>query len=479
MLKQLLLTCSASTLLLSACTNIESPQYCPDDQEVSTENLVTVHQKNDLIENYAKILSSSLGNPELRKAIKTEALLKFDGDNDILVSKLHSMTLASSNRNIESIIRSSAVTTKSNGYLGSITDAIHEQFPNLQVAVPVHCDEWDTENYTPLVAYLPFDYNEDEATHIKAFDQQGNEYLLSTEEEPNVPVIVVSISERVDENGNLIYTSPIYDTLAPNTITPFSISETDTKAMSAGIPRNLSLMHGTQRSFELSWDDVSNETGYEIYRRSNSQTSYNKIASLPANQNYYIDKNLSAGVKYSYRLRSVQNGQYSAYTPNITSFASARNDGASLKVTGLYFTTNGLKAVEKWPSGAPEIRLRIIVGNESNAWNIYTSGVMEPATRNSIKDKWWNHTINLPSWYIDEYGTVLTFDWREEDWNQNVEFSISANFEIKIGEWGIGIGASWKSSANKGGHHIGTSTVCFWDTSNKIYDVSGFKWKVQ
>lgn len=49
MLKQLLLTCSASTLLLSACTNIESPQYCPDDQEVSTENLVTVHQKNDLI----------------------------------------------------------------------------------------------------------------------------------------------------------------------------------------------------------------------------------------------------------------------------------------------------------------------------------------------------------------------------------------------------------------------------------------------
>ena len=222
MLKQLLLTCSASTLLLSACTNIESPQYCPDDQEVSTENLVTVHQKNDLIENYAKILSSSLGNPELRKAIKTEALLKFDGDNDILVSKLHSMTLASSNRNIESIIRSSAVTTKSNGYLGSITDAIHEQFPNLQVAVPVHCDEWDTENYTPLVAYLPFDYNEDEATHIKAFDQQGNEYLLSTEEEPNVPVIVVSISERVDENGNLIYTSPIYDTLAPNTITPFS-----------------------------------------------------------------------------------------------------------------------------------------------------------------------------------------------------------------------------------------------------------------
>lgn len=120
-----------------------------------------------------------------------------------------------------------------------------------------------------------------------------------------------------------------------------------------------------------------------------------------------------------------------------------------------------------------------IMGNESNAWNIYTSGVMEPATRNSIKDKWWNHTINLPSWYIDEYGTVLTFDWREEDWNQNVEFSISANFEIKIGEWGIGIGASWKSSANKGGHHIGTSTVCFWDTSNKIYDVSGFKWKVQ
>lgn len=63
--------------------------------------------------------------------------------------------------------------------------------------------------------------------------------------------------------------------------------------------------------------------------------------------------------------------------------------------------------------------------------------------------------------------------------NKNIDLIVKENSTSIIGEWGIGIGASWKSSANKGGHHIGTSTVCFWDTSNKIYDVSGFKWKVQ
>ncbi len=87
-----------------------------------------------------------------------------------------------------------------NDFLEKLKQAI----PNLQVAVPIHCSEWDTKNYIPLVAFLPFDYNEENTESVIAYDAQGNTHILDVNIEPDVPVIVVGRSERVDENGNLI-----------------------------------------------------------------------------------------------------------------------------------------------------------------------------------------------------------------------------------------------------------------------------------
>lgn len=135
------------------------------------------------------------------------------------------------------------------------------------------------------------------------------------------------------------------------------------------------------------------------------------------------------------------------------------------------------KAVEKWASGAPEIRLRVVYGDSDSATTVFTSGILEPAKRGDINGSWWNKSVDITNWRTNAIGTVLTFDWREEDWDDDVTFTIPASFEVKIREWKINAGGSVQFSGDEGGDIIGNKLVYHWDEANKTYDISGFKWE--
>ena len=135
------------------------------------------------------------------------------------------------------------------------------------------------------------------------------------------------------------------------------------------------------------------------------------------------------------------------------------------------------KAVEKWASGAPEIRLRVVYGDSDSATTVFTSGILEPAKRGDIPGSWWNNSVDITNWRPNDIGTVLTFDWREADWDDDVTFTIPASFEVKIREWKINAGGSVQFSGDEGGDIIGNKLVYHWDEANKTYDISGFKWE--
>ncbi|HKK82105.1 MAG TPA: hypothetical protein VJ909_07645, partial [Prolixibacteraceae bacterium] len=60
---------------------------------VSEYDELTLVEKNEMIEDYALILASSMDNDELRSTIKSEAQLKFDGDYDILIQTLENKVI--------------------------------------------------------------------------------------------------------------------------------------------------------------------------------------------------------------------------------------------------------------------------------------------------------------------------------------------------------------------------------------------------
>ena len=398
----------------------------------------------------------------------------FDGDNDVLVSKFHDIQFNEMS-DVRHMLKSQQMTlTKSS--LGSSfdVDEIQDEFKNLQISVPLYCEEWDADNFVPLVAFLPYDYDEMSTTEIVAFDTLGREYLLSTDDDPEVPVVVVSISERVDGAGELIYTPIPIDSVSVSPVVP------SVEGVEPSIPTDFSVFHSAARSFELNWSDVSDETGYEVYRKKQGEAGYKLIGTTGRNVNYYVDNKLEAGKMYSYKVRSINGNSYSAYTPTMSSYAASRNDGARLVVSELYFTKESLRAVEKWPSGAPEIRLRVVQGleNSEDALLVFQSPKIEPARRADIVDKWWRCSLDIMTWYVSSYGTVLTFDWREEDWNQDVEFEIYGSYESKLGESNaIKAGGSITIPSNPGGHHIGTRNVLWWEDPTGNYNINGFKWR--
>jgi hypothetical protein len=65
-------------------------------------------------------------------------------------------------------------------------------------------------------------------------------------------------------------------------------------------------------------------------------------------------------------------------------------------------------------------------------------------------------------WNTTTYGTVLTLDWREEDWDYNVTFTIDGSYEDKTDGGSIKYGGSITVSDNSGADIIGNTSVLWW-----------------
>lgn len=138
---------------------------------------------------------ANLSNQDVafRNFIKQRALEQFDGDYEFLI-KDHLDHNFEGGQTLQQKIMGESLNPQ--GTLNFINNNLQ-----LQIAVPVLIEEWDTD-YAPVVAYLDEEFSE-EMTSVKAFDSRGTLIDLSISEDPIYPVIVVSKSERVDENGNL------------------------------------------------------------------------------------------------------------------------------------------------------------------------------------------------------------------------------------------------------------------------------------
>jgi hypothetical protein len=457
-------------LLLAGCSKDELAGPEPV-QPVATVTDSTTAFKNKLLTDYAIVLARAVRQKELRTVIRDRAMLRFDGDYDVLVSRLENETLLEPGKTVRDYLvemqtdprlRSLGIVQTDSAYL-KLTDCI----PNVQVSVPVCCETWDPNTFVPLVAVLPYDYVEKPGNRIVAFDAEGKAYTLSADEEPGFPVLVVGRSERIDEQGRMY--SAGYRSQNPIVQPRRSTGELPV------FPEKLLLTHGYARSLLLEWTDVGDDLGYEIWRMSG--TAFQLVAQTTTNDNSYVDANLVANQKYWYKVRALRAGGYSSWSPVMATTASSRSDNEWLKIRRMRFSSSALKAVEGWISGAPEIRLRVVQGSEGGATNVYTSGLLEPANRSDICDTWWYRDVNIFAWSTNVYGTVLTFDWREEDWLENVDFPLTGSYEDKQSGGTVKVGGSILIKNDPGGDVIGNTSVMWWQEKSQIYDLSGFQWQ--
>jgi hypothetical protein len=166
----------------------------PTTATLVDEKSVVQSEDSEVVEaeEFAKLLASAINGKEVRKFIKDEANKKFDGDFDILVSKVLDSKIGQVNfkENVE----------QSSSFGASKGKEIFEKAiknPKLNISVPIQIEKWDESKQQLLVA-IAVGYIDGETKFVKAFDSKGRLYLIDATKEPDVPVIVVGNNERMD-----------------------------------------------------------------------------------------------------------------------------------------------------------------------------------------------------------------------------------------------------------------------------------------
>lgn len=318
--KDIISSLKTNTLIVALGT-IFIFQACEKNEIVENDNILVVeelfqdNEYNTDFSDFAKAVSNALNtSSDFRKLVKNEALLMVDGDYDVILKRVINKkvtapsTLKSAKVNYtvkdlleDSYLISGQLDLKSTST--SIIDELSNKYPDLQIAVPVHAEDWDEENYIPTVTFLPLEYDDATTTTITGYDSQGNIVPIDVINEPSKPVIVISENERLID----LEPDPDYP-IVPSTPTNLSGIQTE-----SGIRLTWGMPSGTK---------PFNTTGYYIYRKSAGTSTYAMISTVEgAYERSYDDNNIEASRSYSYYVMAYNQGETSSPSNYITVIA--------------------------------------------------------------------------------------------------------------------------------------------------------------
>jgi hypothetical protein len=191
-------------LTMISCSD-DSPQLPDSELSVKSEEIlipstatvfdgssfrISSEKETSEADEFAKLIATSLKDRDIRKFIKDEANKQFDGDFDILVSKVINAKVGNEDF-IDKIVNNSQ-----NSLAREIFE-VAKKNPKLNISVPVLNETWDDVNQQLLVA-VAIGAVENTTEYLKAFDSNGKVYLIDANIEPDVPVIVIGNNERMD-----------------------------------------------------------------------------------------------------------------------------------------------------------------------------------------------------------------------------------------------------------------------------------------
>lgn len=307
------------TLGIYSCTKEDASDTLKTDKLKNRSRIVSSPYQDEDFRNLARVLSIGVKeNLSLRTLLKSEVLLKFDGDYDILLSKIKNEAITTSlgqqslSEYLGSIYLKLNLSPKFSGVDGNgtrgttytnfptkviytttnptgipqisnptdIIPYLVSVYPDIQISIPVRAVNWDVNTYTPICTYVPEDYNEPTTLTVEGFDN-GASVTLDAVNEPSEPVIVVSNSERMQNTESLITAAPNVSIQLSGQATPIGLA--------------------------LSWsvNNPNNEhiEGYVLYRLSYSSNQFVAIKTIwDKNQLVYFDNNVLGNETYSYYL---------------------------------------------------------------------------------------------------------------------------------------------------------------------------------
>ncbi|MCQ2138999.1 MAG: hypothetical protein MJZ09_01335 [Bacteroidales bacterium] len=272
-----------------SCSRVETSTHdlsCQVDESAILQINEETNFNSKLCSLVEGLHNTLLGSADVRTMVCEEVNKQFDGDFDALLSSLCNNQVRIDCKSDENkvpfgeLLSASIPSTKA-GDGHALLNSLMDNYPDLQVSVPVHADEWDG-NYIPVIAYIPENYNEGTDSFIPGLDNDGNWIAVDAIHEPDKPVIVISMNERSGlASGDF----------TPDTLSVFPIIEA---------PSNL---HGTaiDEGISLTWSFTGTAMSYKIYRKGAEETAFSLIGQcLESEDRCYTDRSVTANEYYYY-----------------------------------------------------------------------------------------------------------------------------------------------------------------------------------
>lgn len=264
--------------------------------------------------NLARAVYQSLGESDFCLVLKDELMKKADGDYDVILKHfLPAMVAKTNNTAIMACVGANRTALKS----GSVETELLNKYPRMQITMPVNAEKWDGKSKVHVVA-LPSNFQEGITKEVEAIAPDGSKVMLSTEKEPDFPVIVICENERSNKNG---YILPAFNNTKPDPNFDPSII---LKSGTGGFTGTAATSYPSSTAISFSTVFSIPETMYNyswkvaVYRDDLSGTGYQKVAEFNSMYSggliyaYYNDVYTLPGRSYSYYAAA----QFSPY-PNV------------------------------------------------------------------------------------------------------------------------------------------------------------------
>jgi hypothetical protein len=293
--------------LLTACEQM-SETISDEQEELSTNNVDELFEQNEYnldLMNFALAVGNAMNKSEdFRKLIKQEALFKFDGDYNVLLShildkpvKYDNAQLRSNSGNtvkdlLDDYYFSQDSVQSSTGFRVSFSSTVSSlsiKYPYLQVSVPVNAEAWDT-SVTPVVAFVPSEYKDGVTQSVAGYNLNGSAVIVDAINPPAEPMVVVKENEWKLINDKCPEIPVANDTTVYVPATPTKLIASTT-------------FDGVLLTWEI--PDPAHVIGYYIYRKGPSDTKFEQIlVNNGASNTACFDITAKAGQIYLYYVKS-------------------------------------------------------------------------------------------------------------------------------------------------------------------------------
>ncbi len=280
---------------------------------------------------------------------------------------------------------------------------------------------------------------------------------------------------NVDENTTYYYYITAED-LEGETDPSNQDYATTTTCLQPTDPDNLKIEYLNTNHIDLRWDNVSNETGYQIWQRiwdNGVLDSWQQIATTGVNQTEYEISNFQYDKQYYYKVYAYNEFATSAPTDHVIVYSSNRNITHSEVVGHCWFKDNAaLSVYESWVYGRPEMMVKIVTINSTtgNAIEIVGSHGFVPSCRACIVlPSMYNWNYSMFKWDVRTHPISLTWVWYEVDPNDT---EVTLNLGVGGEKPGTGrkINASVGVKMTKHDDPIFNQIVNWHDEFPKVYD---------